>query len=716
MKQVLIQSGAAIVEDVPVPQIGDGEVLVRAEASCLSTGTEMSDIRNSGMPLWKKALQQPEKVRLALDLVRAQGLRRTLDIIQEKREAAHPTGYSAAGVVVSVGAGIGDLTPGTRVACAGAAYAYHAEFFRVPRNLCVRVPVSLDAELAAPVALGAIALQGIRRAQPTLGETFVVIGLGVLGQLTVQLLRANGCRAIGVDLAADRIALARKLGMEHGRHPEGAGMEWIGPLTDGHGADGVIITAATASNEVVANAFKLCRRKGRVVLVGDVGLNLNRGDFYAKEIDFLISTSYGPGRYDERYEEHGLDYPISHVRWTENRNMAEYIRLAASGALQVAPLVSARFPIDQAPQAYASLGAGPLLVLLKYPATADPREGGTRRDFKAAARAGHGLRIAVVGVGEFARSTHLPNLVEAKERLQLRAVVSRMGHSAVAAAKQFGADYAATDFAEVLADDQVEAVLIATRHNLHAGMALQALKAGKHVLLEKPLALHRDELGALNEFVTSRGDGGPILMTGYNRRFSPYARRLSELTAGEPEPFIMNYRMNAGFLPATHWVHGPEGGGRNVGEACHIYDLFTFLADAELAAVSAHAITPRSQHYQRGDNFVATMSFANGAVATLTYTALGAKDHPKEIGTIYCGGKVAELEDYKQLDVVGGTKFSMRTATNEKGWKEELNAFADGVRAGTWPIPWWQQVQAAEIALRVDEALAGGGGGASKPR
>jgi len=711
MKQALIHKGTVIVAEVPAPGIDPGEVLVRVQTSCLSVGTEMSGVRSSAIPLWRRAFNQPEKAGTLLRMAASVGLRRTWSLVEEKRDAVHPTGYSAAGLVEEVGAGVKDIVRGDRVACAGAQYAYHAEFIRVPRNLCTLLPESLDWESASTVTLGAIALQGVRRAQPTLGETFIVLGLGILGQLTVQLLRANGCRVIGVDLDRERIVLAKSLGMDIGLHPdEGGDIEQVARLTDGLGADGVIITAATPSDAVVSSAFKMCRRKGRVVLVGDVGLHLNRADFYAKEIDFLISTSYGPGRYDQRYEEQGLDYPAAYVRWTENRNMAEYLRLLAGAGVRVEPLISARYPIGESPAAYASLSSGdakPMMVLLTYPKNdADPVR--TLRLSPKTAPAPGRIRVAVLGAGGFARSAHLPNLRGLENRFTLQAVVTRAGHSAAAAAKQFGAAYASTDYEAVLADPEVDAVIIATRHHLHGSMALEALRAGKHVLVEKPLALAAGELDALDEFITGVGDKSlPVLLTGYNRRFSPHIRRMAELLQNRSGPFMINYRMNAGYIPADHWVHGSEGGGRNLGEACHIYDLFTCLAQAEVSTVSASAIIPRSGYYGRSDNFVATLSFREGSVATLTYTALGAKGYPKEMADLYFDGKLAIMEDYKRLEVHGVRGRSLRTSIQEKGLQEELVAFADAIQGGKWAIPWWQQLQVARIGLAVEQQIVG---------
>ena len=708
MKQVLISKGSAVVEEVPVPEIGPGEILVRVRSSCLSVGTEMSGVRASAMPLWRRALQQPEKVAATAKLAATKGIRRTWDLVEQKRSESRPTGYSAAGIVVEVGDEIDDIAIGDRVACAGGGYAVHAEFIRVPRNLCVPIPDDLDWDCASTVTLGAIALQGVRRSQPTLGETFVVIGLGILGQLTVQLLRANGCRTIGIDVASDRLELAEGLGMDVGLEPGEADLGQVARLTDGLGADGAIITAATPSDEVVSQAFKVCRKKGRVVLVGDVGLNLNRADFYVKEIDFLISTSYGPGRYHHKYEEQGLDYPPAYVRWTENRNMAEYLRLLCEARVDVGSLISGRFPVTDAENAYKSLGDSgekPLMVLLTYPG--DDVERTRTIETGVAVRSTPGvINVAVIGAGAFAHSNHLPNLQELSDRFAIHTIVSRSGHKAVAASRTFGAVKASTDFEEAINDEDVHALVIATRHHLHADMALRALQADKHVLVEKPLALGAPEVQALEQFITApETESVPLLLTGYNRRFSSYATRMAQLLENRSGPFMLNYRMNAGYIPLDHWVHGPEGGGRNLGEACHIYDLFTYFAGTEVIEVSASAIRPETAHYGINDNFIATFRFADGSVASLTYTALGNKAYPKETADLHVDGKTAFLNDFTRLSIHGAKVEPLKTASPEKGLKSELIAFADGINSGNWPIPWWQQKQVVTMALEVERQL-----------
>jgi len=713
MKQVLVRQGQAVVEEVPAPLVEPGTVLVRVERSCISVGTEMSGLRGSGVPLWKRALAEPDKVRKALQMVATQGLAHTRSVVEGKLQAGSPTGYSAAGEVFEAGEGVDDLRPGDLVACAGSQYANHAEIVRVPRNLVVAIPPGLDFDAASTVTLGAIALQGVRRVQPTLGETFVVLGLGILGQLTVQLLRANGCRVIGTDLDRARIALAVKSGAAHGIHPDdGPDVDQVARLTDGAGADGVIVTAASPSDAIVSTAFRMCRKKGRVVLVGDVGLNLNRADFYKKELDFLISTSYGPGRYDEAYEERGIDYPVAYIRWTENRNMAGYLRLVAEGAVRVAPLVSGVFPVDRAPEAYESLkrqGDRPLMVLLSYPRGEGAAPPARSIPNPYAKPAGQGkVRIAVVGAGGFAKGTHLPNLQSLSDDYHIRTVVSRTGANAVAVAKQFGAAMASTDYREALSDPSVDAVLITTRHDLHGLIALEALEAGKHVLVEKPLSLTRDGLDRLVAFYGKipEGSPAPILLTGFNRRFSPHARVLRDAVGARSNPVILQYTMNAGYLPLDHWVHGKEGGGRNLGEACHVYDLFTFLTGSRFVSVTAKAIRPATGHYGARDNFVATVSFEDGSVASLAYTALGSGDYPKERLEVFADGKVFILDNYRKLSVYGAKIKGLETPSVEKGHREELVAFALAVRdGGEGPIPFWQQVQATEIALRVEEQL-----------
>lgn len=711
MKQVLVSGGNVQLGEVPAPIVEPGTVLIRMDHSCISIGTEMSGIRSSGLPLWKRALKQPQNVKKVVDMVLADGLAQTRRLVQDRLGVELPSGYSGAGIVIAVGDDVDEFSPGDRVACAGAQCAYHAEVVRVPKNLVVAVPNQVDLDVASSVALGAIAMQGIRRANPTLGETFVVVGLGILGQLTVQLLRANGCQVIGIDLDRERLDRARQHGMRWGVHPDDVNdVLQVARLTNGVGADGVIITAAGPSDAIISSAFQMCRKKARVVLVGDVGLNLQRADFYVKELDFLISTSYGPGRYDERYEEGGVDYPVAYVRWTEARNMAEYLRLLADGVLDVKSLVSAVYPIDNVAAAYESLKTGsdkPLMVLLSYPGSEHLEVCKVQLSSPVTATREGIIRVALIGAGGFAKGMHLPNLAELGSVYQLRAVVSRSGHNAASTGKRFGAEYCTTDYREVLRDKNIDAVIIATRHDSHARIALEALLAGKHVLLEKPLALTESELAAIEAFYADgENTAKPVLLTGFNRRFSPYAKRIAERLALRSNPMVINYRVNAGYIPLDHWVHGEEGGGRNCGEACHIYDLFTFFTGAEVTHVHANSIVPATGYYSASDNFIATLTFADGSIASLTYTALGSTEFSKETMEIFVDGTVISLDDYRLLEMAGARQKPFSTRTSDKGQLEELVAFASAIKGeADWPIPLWQQFQSTRIAFEVDEMI-----------
>ena len=708
---MLVRRGDVVVADVPAPIVEPGTVLVRVDHSAISAGTELSGIRQSGAPLWQRALRQPQKVAKVVETAATRGVAATMRLVESRLGAPQATGYSAAGVVIEVGAGVGDLAPGDRVACAGAGLANHAEVIRVPRNLVVPIPDGVDSDEASTVTLGAIALQGVRRGQPTLGETFVVIGLGILGQLTVQLLRASGCRVIGTDLDPSRVALASELGMDLALEPgEPKAAESVSRLTDRVGADGVIVTAATPSSDLISTAFQMTRKKGRVVIVGDVGLDLHREDIYAKELDVLISTSYGPGRYDRGYEERGLDYPVGYVRWTENRNMAEYLRLIASGRVQVERLIGATFEVGEAERAYAALGAEsprPLIVLLRYPTAGDAADSLTVATAKPEPRRSGAIGVALIGAGSFASSTHLPNLEALASDFQVRAVVGRTGHKAIALAERLGAAYGTTEVDAALADPAVDLALIATRHDLHARLTLEALRHGKHVFVEKPLALTREELDEILAFFDKPSDDArPTLTTGFNRRFSPHARRLWELVVGRSGPMVLAYRMNAGHIPADDWVHGPEGGGRNLGEACHIYDLFTYLTGSRVVDVHASPIRAHGGATSPTDNFVATMQFEDGSVGSLTYTSLGSPEHSKEELDVFVDGRVYLLHDYRTLEVVGSKAAGVSTRNPDKGHRAELEALATALKGGgEWPIPLWQQVQATDIALRVEGFL-----------
>lgn len=713
MKQVLIKQGGIVVENVPPPQIEPKRLLVRVDHSCVSVGTEMSGVRTSSLPLWKRALQNPGDVRKILDRIKTTGLSETRELVQRKLQTLHLIGYSASGTVIGIGENVEGFSIGDRVACSGSQWASHAQYISVPTNLATLIPDGVHSKAASTVTLGAIALQGVRRANPTLGETFLVIGLGIIGQLTQRILQANGVRVIGLDIKAERISVARTAGMVHAldaNDPDLVATAYH--LTDGYGVDGVIITAASESDDILSTAFRCCRKKGRVVLVGDIGLDIRRDDIYAKELDFLVSTSYGPGRYDRNYEEDGVDYPVGYVRWTENRNMRAYLTLIADRRIYVEDLVSNVCRLDQVPALYAALSDrnnAPLAALLDYEADSKNDPSQSLRSYPNPLASGSrqgSVRLGLIGAGGFAVSTLLPILARHKDRFSLTTIVTRQGVSATNVARQFNARHASTDVDVLLADPDTDAVMICTRHDSHAPLVLRALKAGKHVFVEKPLCLTDAELRDIGSFYKDRStEHSPLLMTGFNRRFSPIAQDLIRKLSGQGAPMMINYRINAGFIPPDNWVHGAEGGGRNLGEACHFYDFVTALTRSEIRSVAAQALRPTTSYYHRNDNFAAQLSFSDGSIASILYTASGNKSVSKERIEVFCAGQVYEIDEFMTYRK-SGQKDALSSSIPKKGHEEELLAFANAISAGgDWPIPLWQQAQAMRIAFDVEDSI-----------
>ncbi|MGI4850796.1 MAG: bi-domain-containing oxidoreductase [Janthinobacterium lividum] len=709
MKQVLIKSGMIEVANVAAPTSGNKNILVQVLYSCISVGTEIASVKMSSLPLYKRALQQPQNVAKVWNLIKEQGIEKTLKRVRGQLNAGSATGYSAAGVVVEVGKDVHYFSKGDLVACAGAGIANHAEIIDVPVNLAVKIPQALDIMSASTVTLGAIAMQGVRRLSPVLGEAIIVVGLGILGQITAQILKANGCFVIGIDINQERIEHALNKGMDIGINPQEEDyVKRILQYTDGFGADGVLITAASKNNDIIHQAMNACRKKGRVVLVGDVGLDLKREDFYKKELDFFISCSYGPGRYDSVYEEEGIDYPLPYVRWTENRNMQAYLKLLEDKRVSLDGFYGDPFSIDDANAAYNSLkdaSTAPLAVFLKYSEQLYSFDKDKIQNLSVQKIDKGILGIGFAGVGGFAQGVHLPNVSKMRDIFQICSIMSRTGSNARAVAMQYEALSSSTNYQDLLNDSDINLIIISTRHDLHASMALQALKAGKNVLLEKPLALNEQELSQFDDFF-EKTKNPPVLMVGFNRRFSPSLQLLKKHLSQSTTPLMINYQMNAGYIPADHWVHGAEGGGRNIGEACHIYDLFNFLTGSRPLFIHAAAISPKSKHYFKNDNFIATIKYENGSVCSLTYTALGNQEHPKERMQVFADNVIYEMDDYKSLKVTGSKKEGWSSSSTQKGHKEEILALAQCLKENAeWPISWIEQRDATHISFDVEQQL-----------
>jgi predicted dehydrogenase len=623
-------------------------------------------------------------------------------------------GYSAAGTVVAVGAGIAELVPGDQVACAGAGQANHADFVSVKRNLVCRVPVGCPMPAAASATIGSIALQGVRRAAPQLGERIAVLGLGLIGQITAQLLRASGCTVIGLDLDPSRVARAKELGMDDGGSDAETFKALVRDRTRGMGVDRTIVTAATRSDAVVNLAMEITRMKGTVVLVGDVGLNLQRPAFYRKEIDLLMSTSYGPGRYDAAYESDGRDYPFAYVRWTLNRNMQSYLELIASGRVDVDALVDRVITVDEAPAVYKALAgdaaAAPLGVLIRYPDDARelPEPADAARITQRGHRPPHPDRInyALVGAGAFGTGMLVPQMKKLKDRYFLRGIVSRNSAQGGNFARDNGVEVLASELQAVLDDPAFHLMVIATRHHEHAVQTIASLNAGKHVFVEKPLAITWEELDAVVEAYDAAGRK-PTLLVGFNRRFSPALTAVRGAVSGRRAPLVIEYRLNGGYIPADSWVQGAQGGGRNIGEACHMYDVFRSLAGSPVRTITATAIDPGASPHLRNDNFSATIGYADGSVATLTYTALGPKTGlGKERIEIFCDGEAYVVDDFKKLTKASDGSVLWQSGEADKGHAEEFRLLGDALAAGgPSPIPFEEIVETTAVALHVEDLL-----------
>ena len=720
MKQVLqsLKDGSTQLAEVPTPGPHRGELLLQTACTLVSAGTERMLVDFGKANLLNKVRQQPDKMRTVLDKVRTDGLATTVEAVQSKLDQPLPLGYCNVGRVLDNG-GESGFAPGDRVVSNG----HHAEVVAVPRNLCARIPDAVSDEQAAFTVLAAIGLQGVRLVNPTLGECVVVTGLGLIGLLTVQLLRAQGCRVLGIDLNPARLDLARQFGAEVVN--PAAGQDVLAAATAfsrGRGVDAVIITASTKSSEPVSQAANMCRQRGRIVLVGVTGLELSRADFYEKELTFQVSCSYGPGRYDPAYEEGGQDYPVGFVRWTEQRNFEAVLDLMAAGQLDLDPLISHRFALEQAMAAYELLLSGEpsLGILLQYPGGvagtgglgAVPQAAGDRMvplagmevAGSAAEPARRGVSVGFLGAGNYAGRVLIPAFKAAGSTLHT--VVSSGGVSSVYYGNKHGFRQASTDGAAMLADAGVNTVIIATRHNAHARQVLKALQAGKHVFCEKPLCLTLEELEDIKTEAAQRS--GQLLMVGFNRRFAPQVVTMKGTldTVAEPKSLVMT--VNAGAIPPDHWTQDVEiGGGRIVGEACHFIDLMRHLVGAPIVDHHSVALGHHPALAVRDDKATITLSFADGSVGTIHYLANGHKAVPKERLEVFCAGRVLHLDNFRRLRGWGWKGFSRSSLwRQDKGTQQCVEAFLAAARGEqAAPIPLDELIEVSRVSIQVAEAL-----------
>lgn len=687
------RTGVLRVAEVPAPRADVRRNLVATRVSLISAGTERQIIDLAKSSLAGKARARPDLVKKTIAKARQEGLVSTARKVFAKLDSPIPLGYSLAGTIIESSAEAGNYPVGTRVACAGAAVANHAEFNAVPKHLTVPIPDAVSDEDAAFVTLGAIALQGIRVARPELGEVAVVMGLGLIGLLSVQILKANGCTVIGFDPDPERAALAREMGADDAVSDSLANVVTV--RTRGVGADLVIVAASAKSSQPVNTAAEISRMKGRVVVVGMVGMELDREPFYKRELDLRLSMSYGPGRYDQAYENDGHDYPLPYVRWTEQRNMEAFLALVAAGRVTPSRLVTHRFQIGEAEAAYALLSSDEpnLGILLDFPESGAKPVHSVRID-KRTRSSSSGDGVAFIGMGNYARSVLLPAVQQAGYR-QLTAVVTATGLSARNAAEKFGFAIAATDPAAVLDDPDIGTVFIATRHDSHAEYATRALKAGKETFVEKPLALGHDELA---EVIAAARAGPGILTVGFNRRFAPMLCKLRDLARGCGAPLLMHYRINAGEVPPDSWTRGSEGGGRIAGEACHFVDALSAICGADPVSVTTFA----SESVD--DTLQALIRFADGSTGHILYSAIGDPAAPKERIEVLGRGLVASIDDFRTLAVAHqGRTFAEKSSTQDKGQKAMVAAFRAGAASGTPPIAY----DTLEAVSRITLEMAG---------
>lgn len=699
MKQIIqnLKNGQTLLEDVPAPAVKRGCVLIQTTRSLVSLGTERMLVEFGKANLIEKARQQPDKVKQVLDKIRAEGLFPTLEAVFNKLEQPIPLGYCNVGRVIAVGEGVAEFKVGDRVVSNG----QHAEFVCVPKNLVARIPDTVSDEEATFAVIGAIGLQGIRLISPTFGETIVVIGLGLIGLLTAELLRSNGCRVIGFDYDADKVALAQQKGILAINPADGTDtVKFVQEITQHIGADGIVITASNKSNDIISQAAQMCRKRGRIVLVGVIGLSLNRADFYEKELSFQVSCSYGPGRYDDEYEQKGQDYPIGYVRWTAKRNFEAILQAIALKQLDVSPLITKVLPIESFQEVYGNMkGGGAIATIFKYAETSAYQQ--VIPVSSQAFAGGRGV-VGIIGAGNFTKMTLLPALKNTKASIKY--IASAGGVSSNALAQKYGISYNTSDYTAILQDKEVDLVMITTRHGQHALLVAESLRAGKQVFVEKPLALNETELQAVMDAYQAHPNG---LTVGFNRRFSPHVQKMKSLLGSSPMNVVAT--MNAGFIPANSWVHDlSSGGGRIVGEACHFIDLIVFLTGSLVTSVCMNAFGENPA--ENTDNASLLLKMANGSTGVINYFSNGNKAYSKERVEVYSQGRTLILDNFRRLEGFGFKGFSSMSTSLDKGHKRQFELLMERTQQGGEAlISYGELINVSKASLCAIQSLKIGG-------
>lgn len=698
MRQIIqdMKSGQTILEEVPVPQVKSGSVLIKTSCSLVSLGTERMLVEFGKASLIDKARQQPDKVKQVLDKIKTDGVQPAIEAVFNKLGHPLPLGYCNSGTVVAIGNGVTEFKVGDRVASNG----QHAEYVCVPKNLVAKIPENVSDEEAAFTVIGSIGLQGIRLINPQLGETVVVIGLGLIGLIAAQLLQANGCRVIGIDFDEEKVQLAREKNIIGINPTKGTDpVKYVLEETASYGADAILITASTKTDEVIHQAAEMSRKKGRIVLVGVIGLGLRRDDFYKKELSFQVSCSYGPGRYDDDYENRGIDYPLPFVRWTEKRNFETVLQAIAMGRIDVKSLITEEVKLDNYKEIYGDMRKhGSIASIIKYPSDSKMR---TVVEVTSLNFTGTKGQIGIIGAGNFTSATMLPALT--KSKACIRYIASAQGLSAKILAKKVGAKRATSDYHEILKDDVVDLVMITTRHNLHAPMVLDALYAGKHVFVEKPLCLNQKELGEIVTAYQMAQKNGVTLTVGFNRRFSSFAVKMKELAGKGVKNIIAT--MNAGFIPSEVWVHDLKtGGGRIIGEACHFIDLCSFLTDSIVTSVCMNAMGENPE--ENTDNASILLRYKDGSNAVINYFANGSKSYSKERVEIYTQEKTLVLDNWRELKGYGCKGFTKMKKSMDKGHTTQFSLLNERIlRGGEALIPFCSIINTTKASFACIESL-----------